>query len=117
LAYLNEDANGLSEELMGIDVIWQSEFGNKLDSMGDPNSHLPHLLERTDIGSTCCLRFIDRYGDTVFNRYQIPTLIEELENIKSEISDPAQMTFYRELLQFIKKREDLIHIYLKFIGD
>jgi len=102
---------------MGIYIAWQNESGDELASMVDSKNHIAHILGSINFKSTSCLRFIDPYGNTVFNRHQIPLLIEELEKVRPEISDPAQMTFFRELLHFIKKREDLIHIYLKFIGD
>ncbi len=102
---------------MGINIACQNESGHELDSLLDPKSHLSHLLAGIDCSSTSCLKFIDPYGNTVFNSLQIPTLIEELEKIAPKISDPAQMTFYKQLLQFIKNRKDLIHVYLKFIGD
>ena len=45
------------------------------------------VLGASDIEATQCLRFIDEYGDTVFNQLQAPVLIRELENAAAAVSD------------------------------
>jgi hypothetical protein len=102
---------------MGINVAWQNEFGGELASLLDSKNHLAHALESIDCNSMSCLRFIDRYGNTVFNRLQIPTIIAVLEKASSQVSNPAQLTIIKELLRFVKNGEGEVHTYLKFIGD
>jgi hypothetical protein len=38
--------------------------------------------------ATCCLRFIDQYGDTTFNQLQLPVLIDEFATLRSATQDP-----------------------------
>lgn len=47
---------------MGIGVVWQDESGRELS------------LERSH-----CLQYIDPAGDVTFNQWQLPRLVNELE--------------------------------------
>ena len=79
---------------MGIDIRIEDEHGNLWDSAdkstlsGSPD-YLNWLLSSIDISGTVCLRFIDRYGDTIFNRAQAKELFDELALVKTGISDEA----------------------------
>ena len=68
--------------------------------------------------STCCLRFIDPWGDTTFNQQQIETLFDEL----SRLSANAKVTEgvraqARALADFVGGTRGALHTYVKFIGD
>jgi hypothetical protein len=43
---------------------------------------LHRLLPPHDDDTYYCLRYVDWYGDTVFNRLQIETVLQELERIR-----------------------------------
>jgi hypothetical protein len=45
------------------------------------------LLSLSVLDSTRCLQFIDQYGDTVFNRYQIPVLQSECSALVSLLTE------------------------------
>ncbi len=102
---------------MGLKAVWQNEDGNPIDMVLDPKNHLHRLLPSLDDESYQCLRFIDWYGDTVFNRLQIPTFLIEWERIKVKAESDEE----RELIHRIEKlaRDSQLepHFYLKFIGD
>ena len=74
---------------MGIDVVVETEFGEAEDRVGDPHSYLARALDLPGLEDTVCLRFVDPYGDTVFNRSQIPVFISELESLRSRVTDVA----------------------------
>jgi hypothetical protein len=97
---------------MAIDVEWQDENGNALSRYDGPLID-GRLSERARAGS-CCLRFIDPYGDTTFNAEQVAVLEEELASLASdgEVAEQA-----RSLLSFLRRFRDCTHRYLKFIGD
>ncbi len=63
------------------------------------------------------LASIDSYGDTIFNRMQMPRFLSEW----SEISANAQSSEERELMLKIealaRRVQNEVHLYLKFIGD
>ena len=45
------------------------------------------ILNAGDLSKTTCLRFLDPYGDTVFNRLQAPVLIEEIQAAAALVAD------------------------------
>lgn len=71
---------------MGITIRWENEFGKLLEEVGDPRSCLALSLALSTLEDTVCLRFIDLYGDTVFNQQQIPVLIKELQSLLQRIT-------------------------------
>ena len=74
---------------MGIDVVTETEDGEAEDRVLDPHSYLATALDLPGLENTVCLRFVDPYGDTVFNRSQIPVFISELESLRSRVTDAA----------------------------
>jgi hypothetical protein len=74
---------------MGIDVVIEKEDGEAEDRVPDPHSYLATALGLPGLEGTVCLRFVDPYGNTVFNRSQIPVFISELESLRSRVTDVA----------------------------
>ena len=70
-----------------------------------------------DHPGTCCLRFIDPYGDTVFNQAQLPVLLAELRQLQGQLSDPRQASALTELSHFLDRALDRPHVYVRFLGD
>ena len=70
-----------------------------------------------DHPSTCCVRFIDPYGDTVFNRGQVPVLLEELRALQRQHPDPELASVLSEMCAFVERAVDQIHTYVRFVGD
>ncbi len=70
-----------------------------------------------EIQNTCCLRFIDEYGDATFNQYQLPVLVQELESILPKSKDSAARESLESLIAFVRKCENNVHTYVKFVGD
>ena len=101
---------------MGIDVIVQSESGETLQSCPDPHGLLPKLLRDVDVSGTTCLRFIDPYGDTVFNRAQSQVLAQELDAVRPHLGEPSA-TFVDTVVRFANQVASDVHLYLKFVGD
>ena len=66
---------------------------------------------------TCCLRFIDPYGDTIFNQAQIPVLLAELRALSKRVSDPELVAILVEVSQFVERAVDQIHTYVRVVGD
>ncbi len=63
-----------------------------------------------------CLRFVDPYGDTVFNSLQVPVLVQELTAILPRLG-PSDRDAVQSLLAFVAEQPDWIHRYLVFVGD
>jgi hypothetical protein len=101
---------------VGIDVILQSETGKALHSVSDPLDLLPKLLRKVDSSNTTCLRFIDPYGDAVFNRAQALVLVDELEGLLIN-ADSATAEFLDQVIALARQVASDVHLYLKFQGD
>ena len=103
---------------MGIDLHWINERGEKIDALLDPGFVTQKIVEAScGFDRTVCLRFIDPYGDTVFNQAQIEVLIEEIRAISDSALDPAAREHKEEILQLASKARGQIHTYLRFFGD
>jgi hypothetical protein len=70
---------------------------------------------RASVG-TSCLRFIDPYGETVFNYLQAATLIDELENALT-IAAPEATEPLRSVTEMARECAAQGGTYLWFIGD
>jgi hypothetical protein len=102
---------------MGLDVFWQTERGEHLGhcpTLFNPWKYMDHPDE---LENTCCLRFIDEYGDTTFNQSQLPVLIRELESILPKSKDSAATESLESLIAFVRTAEDHVHTYITFVGD
>src|SRR5215208_3875004 len=66
---------------------------------------------------TCCLRFIDPYGDALFNQAQLPVLLAELRALGGRLREPGLAPVLRELLAFVQPAAGQVHVYVRFIGD
>lgn len=101
---------------MGIDLYLQDESGQIIESLLDPASLLSRLVLEAGTGNSHFVGYIDPYGDTIFNRLQMPQLIEEL-NIAANRTAPVVAQHIREVLRLAVKCRDAVHLYLKFCGD
>jgi len=103
--------------LMSLEIFWESERGEIIERC--PRSFNPwkYMDHPDEVQSTWCLRFIDEYGDTTFNQYQLPVLVEELESIHSKSKDSEARESLESIIAFIRKCHDHAHTYVKFLGD
>ena len=92
-----------------IGVVHKEEDGETISEFpgGLP---LEIFLAVPDSGT--CLRFIDEYGDTVFNYLQLPVLIAELEALNE--SKPELRA--GPLVEYLRSCQER-HTYIHFIGD
>ena len=101
---------------MGFNIILEGEDREPLEQVEDPKNILHQLLPSEDV-SYQCLRFIDWYGDTVFNRLQIQPLLSELDRViecARTSEENALLARIRELAVRCSKEP---HLYLRFSGD
>jgi hypothetical protein len=88
---------------VGIDAQIELEQGECLAKLGDPHDRVNWLLSFAILDSTLCLRFIDAYGDTVFNRLQIPVLQSELSALALRLTEPKLIEGKRTYLERAEK--------------
>ena len=61
------------------------------------------------------IKYLDLYGDTVFNTLQFDDLIKDLKELKN--LDITDLKILNELIQLINECKKDTHSYLKFCGD
>ena len=103
--------------LMGLDIFWEDENGEIIEECPSLYNPWRYINDIQELDKTCCLKFIDEYGDTTFNQYQIPVLIEELESLLPRSKDSEARESLESLLTFVRKAENKVHTYIKFYGD
>jgi hypothetical protein len=72
---------------VGIDVRLETERAEPLAEVLDGGDCLRWLLSLSDADSMVCLPFIDPYGDTIFNRLQLPILLSEFESLSGHLTE------------------------------
>lgn len=84
---------------MGIDAIIEEEHERRVAELLDPQNRMNWLLRLATFDSTHCLQFIDPYGDTVFNRLQIPVLQSECSALALRLTEPNLQEAKRAYLE------------------
>ncbi len=102
---------------MGLDIVLEDENGGQLASTADPQNHLHRLLPDIADTSFALIRYIDWYGDTVFNRLQMEDFLEEWARLYEKAEADAERKVLREVESLASKCADDLHTYLRFIGD
>jgi len=72
---------------MSIDLFMEDEEGAALGEVLDPEDLTGRVVALGGHSETTCLRFIHPEGNTVFNQFQIPTLIRELREARGQITE------------------------------
>ncbi len=93
------------------------ERGTELARVDDPTGFLNSLIPEYDDVRFQCWRFIDEYGDTVFNRGQMPQFPSELEVIRRGVSGLPGRKVLDHVEALAVRCRDSVHLYLKFLGD
>ena len=65
-------------------------------------------------GNLKLLRYVDRYGDTFFNRMQMDDFLTDWDNLRPTSTQVEEWKHVRELAMRCKNEP---HLYLRFIGD
>jgi hypothetical protein len=103
--------------IMGLNITLETEDGEIVEEIGDPTNLLHRLLPSHDDSSYQCVRFIDWYGDTVFNRLQMGTFLDEWEQIDSMAQTAEEKELVARVESLAQRCLNEHHLYLKFYGD
>lgn len=103
---------------MPISVVLQDESGNRIseyitESMGVIFHSLPDLDDCT----YSCVRFIDPYGNTIFNPIQAKVMIDEWDRLKESFLEKDAQKLWDDVRSLIVRCANELHVYLWFIGD
>jgi hypothetical protein len=97
-----------------IRVVVQDENGNEVSEAVDVPAR---VIARPEDHRFSCLRFVDPYGDTVFNSLQLAALLEDFRLLR-DIGDGREHDAALEQIEVLIERcRARPHLYLKLIGD
>lgn len=103
---------------MGLTIVVQDEHGRAISSaVEDVRNLLSRLLPTEDDESFRLLRYIDRYGDTVFNQQQLNDLLAEWVRLKERARTKDERELLAAAESLIRQGQNDVHQYIKFIGD
>jgi hypothetical protein len=104
---------------MGIDVAWVDEDHEQMQFVSDPQQLLTQLATSRwpKLTNSVCLRFVDPWGDAVFNQAQNKDLLNELSAEVRETSDPEVCSHLQKVIHLVGLASNEVHTYIKFIGD
>jgi hypothetical protein len=102
---------------MALNIIWEDEGGGMLEECLFWFNLWDYINAPDDVQDTCCLRFLDDYGDTTFNYLQVPVLLGELESLLPKSRDAEARKRLESLIGFIRKAQGEFQTYIKFYGD
>lgn len=95
----------------------EDERGTALSNVEDQANLLHRLLPDPNDISFHMLRFIDWYGDTVFNRLQLESFLQEWDRIAPHAQTEEARSLLGRVRDLATKGPQLQHTYLKFYGD
>ena len=102
---------------MGLSVSLESSDGGCLAKVTDERNLLGKILPPGDGRAFPLLRFIDPYGDTVFNRLQMESLLLELERIGAPSLGQGERELLSKIAELARRGRAEPHLVLKFRGD
>ncbi len=70
----------------------EDEEGAAFGEVLDPGDLTGRIVALAGHGGTACLRFVHPEGNTVFNQFQIPALVRELEAAREYVTEERLVT-------------------------
>lgn len=101
---------------MSFTINLEQEDGKIIESIDDGGLLAKCLLDIKN-SNFCCIKYIDSYGDTVFNRLQMDDLIKDISIIKDNVKTKEFDELAEKIIGFAEKCKNEVHLYLKFYGD
>jgi hypothetical protein len=102
---------------MGMSIRLETRNGKAIEEIPDLESLLSRFFPSWDDLTYHFLRYIDPWGETVFNHLQMDELIFELRRIRQKASTEEQRAFVDAIEGMADRCKDSDGLYLKFSGD
>jgi hypothetical protein len=104
-------------ETVGIAVLLINERGDVLDEISDPANHLHRFLPRAEAPVYVLVNYVDWYGDTIFNRLQMPRFRDEWATLRDVAETAGAAHLHSKVASMAERCGREVHTYLKFLGD
>ena len=94
----------------------EDESGGVIESIQD-NGLLGKYIPEANDKNYCCAKYINRWGNTIFNELQMDDLIKELVSRTSKSEDKEIQMLIVQIYNLVEIAKKDVHVYIKFIGD
>jgi len=95
----------------------ETETGSAIEEGSDTQNVLTELADRSPCNEGLALvSMIDPWGNTVFNRLQIPILLRDINNLLS-VANPEEREVLNSVATLAHRALGEPHLYLKIYGD
>jgi hypothetical protein len=104
---------------MGIEVATVTEDQTRIEQVFDTLDVVARLAMTRwpKLTESLCLRFVEPWGDAVFNQTQLPFLLAELRSEVRLATDEKFKEHLQHVVALVEGARDQAHVYVKFIGD
>lgn len=102
---------------MGLNIVVESEDGEVLEQVMDPKNILHRSFSRASEEQSTIIRYIDWYGETVFNRLQMEPFLQEWRHLLQTSLSNEERVLLETIERFAATVENDVHLYLRFSGD
>ena len=102
---------------MALLIALENEFGEKIENIGDTENIFQNALTKNDEEIYELLKYVDLYGNTVFNNLQMDNLIKDLNYLLKNVKNESEKEIIEAIYLLCKKCKNGVHLYIKFYGD
>lgn len=106
----------LAHDDMGIDTQLR-EHDEILAEIGDPQMVLSRAARSSAFAQTRLLKYLEPWGDTMFNQAQADDLAADIADVTRANADPQLIQILSRLEPLIVRLSSQAHTCLWFIGD
>jgi len=102
---------------MGVDVYRNGENGEQLEFLADASGILARLIDLArKSGEFPLLKYVDPFGDTLFNRLQLPEFVEECRRLLTLTAGAEETEFIHHVIAIGERADEQID-YVLLVGD
>lgn len=84
---------------------------------GEVDGATPAYLPDFDCDQFPTIRFIDRYGDTIFNALQMQAVVPELRKLRERARTRQEKSVVDGIIELAQECTKEAHRFLVFVGD
>ena len=100
-----------------IQIALTDEKGRIINEVKGSTYLIGQFLPDMNDDRSQCLRYIDSYGDTIFNRIQMEQFIKEWQEILGHVKTNEEREVMRDVLGLAEECQKCPHTFLRFYGD
>ena len=98
---------------MGFTIILENEKSEAIHRLTKEFDY--RVLRTVDLSQFAVLKYLDFYGDTVFNALQLDDLVTDFEKLKAMLGDVDGRI--QQIVELAETSRQQVHTYIKFYGD